>query len=209
MQKIIFLITCFFSFSFSFAQMQLGLKGGVNLATTRYINDDNSKARVGWNAGLLAEIPVQDNLLIRPELLYSSKGFAFNAIGTASAGSVKLNYIAVPVLGGYRPNAKSEILIGPEFGFLRKAVSKSSGISEDMTGFYRRFDVGFDLGFAYNFTKFIGAEVRYNYGFKDLQNVVYLNDKGDITGQGKNGANRVFQFGLYYLFGQESKLQNK
>ncbi len=202
MQKIIFLITCFFSFSFSFAQIQIGLKGGVNLASTQYINDDNSKARIGWNAGFLAEIPVQDNLLIRPELLYSSKGFAFSARGTASKGSLKLNYISIPVLAGYRPNKKSEILIGPEFGFLRKAVSKSSGISEDMTGFYRHFDVGFDLGFAYNFTTFIGAEARYNYGFKDLQNVVYYNEDGSIAGQGKNGANRVFQFGLYYLFGE-------
>jgi len=202
MQKFIFFTICFFSFNFSFAQIQVGLKGGVNLASTQYINDDNSKARVGWNAGFLAEIPVQDNLLIRPELLYSSKGFAFNARGTGSAGSVKFNYIAVPVLVGYRPNAKSEILIGPEFGFLRKAVSKSLGISNDMTGFYRRFDVGIDLGFAYNFTKVTGAEARYNYGFKDLENVVYYNNDGSIAGQGKNGANRVFQFGLYYLFGQ-------
>ena len=193
---------CCFLCSFLSAQIQFGLKGGVNLADVRYLNDGNTKARVGWNAGILAEMPIQENLFIRPELLYSSKGFAFSARGTSSAGSEKLNYISVPVLGGYRPTAKSEILIGPEFGFLRKAVSKSSGITEDRTDFYRHFDIGFDLGFAYNFTKVAGAEVRYNYGFKDLVNVVYTNDNGDIQGQGKNGANSVLQFGLYYLFGQ-------
>ena len=201
MRKII-LFAAFFSFNFSFAQIQFGLKGGVNVATVRYINPDNSKARIGWNAGVLAELPVQDNLLIRPELLYSSKGFAFIARGTSNEGIVKLNYITIPVLGGYRPNPKSEILIGPEFGFLRKAVSKSAGFTEDMSNSYRHFDVGFDLGFAYNFSKVIGAEVRYNYGFKDLENVVYLNDNGDISGQGKNGANSVLQFGLYYLLGE-------
>lgn len=202
MKKKLLLPACFFCLNFCFSQTWFGLKGGVNLATVRYINADNSKARVGWNAGALAEIPVKDNILIRPELLYSSKGFGFNAMGTASKGIVKLNYITVPVLFGYRPTAKSELLAGPEFGFLRKAVTKSSGITDDMTNFYRHFDVGFDLGLGYNFSKVLGAEIRYNYGFKDLVNVVYLNDSGDITGQGKNGANSVLQIGLYYLFVQ-------
>ncbi len=201
--KRIFLIGLNFLFlRSSYAQIEFGLKGGLNLATVRYINPDNSKARVGWNAGVLAEIPFQDNLLIRPELLYSSKGFAFSATQTGNEGSLKLNYISVPVLFGYRPNNKSKILLGPEFGFLRKAVSKSLGIREDMTNLYRHFDVGFDLGVAYNISKAFGAEVRYNYGFKDLVNVVYVNDNGGISGQGKNGANRVLQFGLFYMLDQ-------
>lgn len=194
-------LACFFSVA-SKAQIQFGLKGGVNLATVRYISTDNSKARAGWNAGLLSEIPIQDNLLIRPELLYSSKGFGFSARGTSSAGTVKLNYIAVPVLFGYRPNSKSELLLGPEFGFLTKAVSKSSGFNTDLTNTFRHFDVGFDLGVAYNITKEFGVEARYNYGFKDLVNVVYMNENGDISGQGKNGANSVLQFGIYYIFSQ-------
>ena len=112
---------------------------------------------------------------------------------------MKLNYISVPVLFGYRPDSKSEILLGPEFGFLRKAVSKSLGIREEMTYLYRHFDVGFDLGVAYNISRVFGAEARYNHGFKDLVNVVIVDDNGDITGQGKNGANRVFQFGLFFM----------
>lgn len=202
MKKFIFCILFLFSCILSYSQVQLGIKGGLNLATVRYINTDNSKARIGWNAGALAEIPVQDNILIRPELLYSSKGFAFSARGTSSAGSVRLNYIAVPALFGYRPNSKSEILLGPEFGFLHKAVTKSSGITDDITGSFRHFDIGFDLGLAYNITKEFGAEVRYNYGFKDLVNVVYMNDNGNISGQGKNGANSVFQVGIYYMISQ-------
>jgi hypothetical protein len=123
-------------------------------------------------------------------------------MGTSSAGSVRLNYIAIPILFGYRFNDKSTLLAGPEFGFLRKAVSKSLGITDDRTNFYRHFDIGFDLGLAYNISKVVGAEVRYNYGFKDLVNVVSLDQNGNITGQGKSGANRVFQFGLFYMLGQ-------
>lgn len=135
--------------------------------------------------------------MIRPELLYSSKGFAFNATGTSNKGSLKLNYISVPILFGYRPDSKSEIFLGPEFGFLRKAVSKSLGISEDMTNFYRHFDVGFDLGFAYHISKVFGAEVRYNYGFKDLVNVVIVDDNGDISGQVKTELTGFFNLGCF------------
>ncbi len=202
MKKFFLIGLGFFFLSSSYSQVQFGVKGGLNLATVRYIYTDNSKARIGWNAGALAEIPIQDNLLVRPELLYSSKGFAFSASGTNNAGSLRLNYIAIPVLFGYRFNSKSKLLLGPEFGFLRKAVSKSSGISTDMTSSFRHFDVGFDLGLAYNVTKAIGAEVRYNYGFKDLVNVVSLNDNGDVNGQGKNGANSVIQLGIYYMLSQ-------
>lgn len=199
MKKYFLVSLALFFLNSSYAQVRLGLKGGINLATVRYINADNSKARVGWNAGGLAEITIQDDLLIRPELLYSSKGFAFNATGTSNKGSLKLNYISVPILFGYRPDSKSEIFLGPEFGFLRKAVSKSLGIREDVTNFYRHFDVGVDLGFAYKISRVFGAEARYNYGFKDLVNVAIVDENGNVTGQGRNGANRVFQFGLFFM----------
>jgi hypothetical protein len=93
-------------------------------------------------------------------------------------------------------------MVGPEFGFLQKAVSKSQGISSDMSGFYRHFDVGVDVGVAYNFSKVFGVEARYNYGFKDLVNVVYLNDNGNVTAQGKDGANSVMQVGFFYSLSQ-------
>lgn len=180
------------------AQVEFGIKGGLNAATVAYINTDNSKARLGWNAGIVAEIPLQEDLFIRPEVLYSSKGFGYNATGFANAGSLRLNYVAVPVLLGYHPFSKTSLLFGPEFGFLRKAASKSQGITDDMTFGYRRFDIGVDLGIAYDISENFGAEARYNYGFKDLVNVVFLDPGGNIVSQGKNGANRVFQVGIYY-----------
>jgi hypothetical protein len=77
MQKIILFIAFVLSFAISYAQVQFGLKGGLNLATVKYINADNSKARLGWNAGLLAEVPVQEGLLVRPEVLYSRRFWIF------------------------------------------------------------------------------------------------------------------------------------
>lgn len=201
MKPVLLLTTFLFSLFFSNAQpVQIGIKGGLNLAEVAGINTDYGKARLGWNAGLFTQIPVQDNLLIRPELLYSSKGAAYSASANSSEGSLRLNYISVPVLFGYRPTPKASILVGPEFGFLAKAVSKSQGITTDMTGF-RHLDIGVDLGVTYNLSRYFGMEARYNYGFKDLVNAVYLDTNGNIAGQGKTGANRVIQLGVYYLLG--------
>lgn len=202
MKKICILVVAVFYVSLSFAQVKFGVKGGANLATVRYLNDDNSKARLGWNAGVFAEIAVQPTIFIRPEVLYSSKGFAYSATLTSNNGNLKLNYINVPVLFGYRPASRVELMAGPEIGFLQKAVSRSQGFTNDMTNFYRHFDVGFDLGAAYNINESFGVEARYNYGFKDLVNVVTTDDNGNVTGQGKTGANSVLQVGFYLFLSQ-------
>ncbi|HEX8277314.1 MAG TPA: porin family protein, partial [Segetibacter sp.] len=154
---------------------------------------------LGFNLGAFAEIPVQENIFIRPELLYSSKGFAYSATANSREGSLRLNYINIPLLFGYRPSNNTAIMAGPEIGFLQKSVSKSQGITTDMTNFYRHFDVGFDLGFAYNLSKVFGLEGRYNYGFKDLVNVLVTDNNGNVIGQGKTGANSVLQVGFYYF----------
>jgi hypothetical protein len=198
MKSLFFLLVATVFATVSFSQVQFGLKGGINLATVRGLNEGNSKARVGYHLGALAEIGNAD-LFIRPEFLYSSKGFGYSATESSSEGTLRLNYLNLPVLFGFRPAHNTVLLAGPELGFLQKAVSISKGIRSDMTGFYRHFDVGFDLGAAYEFTRSVGIEARYNYGFKDLVNVVITDNAGNVIGQGKTGANSVIQVGLYFF----------
>ncbi|MGI8637989.1 MAG: hypothetical protein ACR2KZ_21540, partial [Segetibacter sp.] len=62
MRRIRFFIISFLVTSSSFSQVQYGIKGGLNLATVRYLNEGNSKARPGFTTGAFAEIPVQENL---------------------------------------------------------------------------------------------------------------------------------------------------
>src|SRR5690348_16483305 len=133
MRRIFFFIISFLAAAASFSQVEYGVKGGLNLATVRYLNDDNTKARLGFNAGFFAEVPLQENLFVRPEILYSSKGYAYSAAQYSREGSVKLNYVAVPLLVGFRPSSKVALMAGPELGFLQKSVSKSQGITTDMT----------------------------------------------------------------------------
>lgn len=198
MKNVYLLILASLISTFCFSQIEFGVKGGLNLATVRYINTENSKARLGWNTGIMVQVPLNQDLFVQPELLYSSKGFGYNAIGFGNKGSVRLNYIAVPILVGFRPFNKTSFLVGPEFGFLRKAVSRSQDITTDISNSFRNFDLGIDLGVEYNINNSFGLDFRYNYGFKNLVNVVFTDQNGNITGQGKNGANRVFQVGIHY-----------
>ena len=180
------------------SQVKYGIKAGGNLASVRYIEEEISRARLGFNAGIAVEAVVAEQLVVRPELLYSGKGFGFRATAGNMEGTQRLNYIAVPILLGYYPTKKLSLMAGPEFGYLSKAVSKSQGITTDYTNFYRRFDIGVDIGAAYNFSSQFSLEARYNHGFKGLVNTVYTDYSGTITGQGKNGANSVLQFGIVW-----------
>jgi hypothetical protein len=183
----------------SFAQVQFGVKGGLSLANVAGIGSDNNQARLGFYAGGLVRIALEQNLYLQPELLYALKGYRVPATQYTAEATAGFSYVNMPVLFGYKPGRNLMVLFGPEAGLMTTAKSKSSGIETDLYAFYRHFDLGLDLGFAYSIKKGLGLELRYNFGFSDLANVVYTDTNGNIIAQAKAGANRVLQAGIYYL----------
>lgn len=185
--------------STSFGQVQFGLKAGLNLASIKDVGLDNSKARIGYNAGGMLQWKFAEKFLLRPELLYSVKGYRSPASQTNDEATASLSYVNLPILFGFRPTQNLSLLLGPELGFLTSAKSNFGGTSHDISSTYREFDIGIDLGLAYYVSKGFGVDLRYCYGFKGLVNVVYTDQYGNVTSQGKTGANRVFQLGIYYV----------
>jgi opacity protein-like surface antigen len=182
----------------SFGQINFGIKAGVNLSNTKNIGSPDSKTKLGFNGGILAEIELSKKLIIQPEILYSGKGHKFPKTTFNGGGTLNLNYVSIPLLGGFRPNDKLSILLGPEFNFLTKANSKFDGSNHDVSKNYRKFDLAIDLGVAYNIKKGLGVELRYSYGFEDLADVILTDQFGNDMGTDRIGSNRVFQFGLFY-----------
>ena len=182
------------------AQVQVGVKGGINIATVKYKDADPNTPSVSFNTGVLAQIDISKNFFIRPEVQYSVKGYRFPSMGGSGTGTLRLNYIAVPILAGFPIGNKFQGLIGPEFGFLAKATSVFSGDKQDVSKNFQKFDWGLDLGVTYKITPGLGVEVRYNYGFRGLIKGITTDEYGTPNGSAKDGANRVFQAGLYYLF---------
>jgi opacity protein-like surface antigen len=194
--KRIFLFTLLiFAFCFSNAQIRYGAEAGLNLANVQNDGVDH-KARTGYRLGGFVQVPLTDNWVLRPALQYSLKGFRQPATQFNGEATVSLHYLTLPLLLGYQPTKDLTILLGPEAGVLASATAKSDAGNNDLSNIYRKFDLGVDLGLNYLLSKRIGLDLRYNYGFKDLFHVIYTDTNGNITGQGKAGANRVLQIGL-------------
>jgi hypothetical protein len=135
------------------SQVQVGVKGGLSIATVRYKEqNDPQMSAVGFNAGLLAKIDVTEGFFIRPEVQYSRKGYREALIGGPGTGTVRFNYIAVPILAGFPIGKKFQGLIGPEFGFMTKATAVFSGNKQDITDNFQHFDWGLDVGATYAIT---------------------------------------------------------
>lgn len=188
-----------FVFSSSFGQARIGLKAGTNFASLKGAGPDNSNARIGYYAGGLIQWAFAENLFLQPELLYSVKGHRTPATQTNGAATTSLNYISLPVLIGFRPATKLLLLIGPEAGVLTSAYSKFDGTNYGISNMYRGVDLGADIGLNYGITESLGVDLRYNYGFKGLVKIAYTDQNGNVVRQGRTGANRVFQIGVYYL----------
>jgi len=199
MKKLLFSISAILIFNLSFAQVHFGFRGGLNLANVKNESRDNNKARLGFHAGGLLQFDLQNKFFLKSELLYSVKGYRSPSTQSSGEATVSLNYVNLVILAGYQPADKLSVFIGPEFGFLTSAKSKIDDVKLDISKHYRDFDIGIDLGGAYQLNKYLGIDLRYNYGFKGLMNVIFTDRFGNVTGEGKAGANRMLQLGVFVL----------
>ncbi|GAB2766620.1 hypothetical protein GCM10027275_05660 [Rhabdobacter roseus] len=174
------------------------MKAGLNGAN---LNFETTRTNLAPHAGGLLEVALSDRFLIRPELLYSVKGFR----SPVKYGKTRenLRYFTLPVLLGFSPVEKVVVLAGPELGLLTKATRKTPEYRFDGTEDYSRFDLGLVFGLGYKIKENLGIDLRYNYGFTKLITIDYRDPNGNPAGMGKDGSNRVVQVGLYYLLAKK------
>src|SRR5580698_6797280 len=195
---IAFLTLCLFCNSF--AQIDVGIKGGINVAAVNDLPDAASNnLLLSFNTGVLAQFFLDKKFSVRSEVLYSVKGFKTSGIFLEGNETETLNYISIPILAGYNLNNDFTIHLGPELDFFNKGKLKNNAGSNDITPYFSKFDVGIDIGLSCFIGSGIGAEIRYNYGLKKLANAVVTDYSGNTIAIYKEGENRVFQAGLYYI----------
>ena len=143
MKKIILTSVGCFCFLFpSFAQFRYGVKGGFNFANVKHIGSTDNKMRLGFNTGFFMQIGIVKQFMIQPEILYSVKGYSFPATVYNSNGTLRLNYLAIPVLARFSRAAGFALLFGPEFGLLLNANSEFDGKDHDVSRNFRKLDIG-------------------------------------------------------------------
>jgi hypothetical protein len=170
--------------------VSLGIKGGVNVYNIHNDNDTKYDSKAGFHFGLLGHIHFDNKFAIQPEILYSAQG--------AKNGDTKYNldYVNVPVLFQYMFDNGFRIQAGPQLGLLISAKSKNNNDITDIKDNYKPIDLGLSVGASYVVPSTgFGIDARYNFGLSNI------NKNGTV-----NSTNRGVQFGVFYIFGHNSRV---
>ncbi|MBB4805485.1 hypothetical protein HNP38_000757 [Chryseobacterium defluvii] len=197
--------------SFAFAQtaktsssspVAFGVKAGMNVSSlSKDEGLDDQKSKIGFNAGVFANIPVASSFSVQPELLYSQYGSKaeYTLLGDRYSASSNLDYLTVPVMLQYNALPNLYLEAGPEFGFMMSAKNKiknettgASSTSDDYKDGLNTFNFGIGLGAGYYFTPNIGLTARYVAGLTDV-----AKDRPSGSDAVKNN---VFQVGMAFKF---------
>ncbi len=213
MRKIMFL-AAFVIPVISFAQLQVGLKGGFNFANITNASSINSSSRSGFLFGFFISPSSKGVLSSRHEIIYSRQGYSYE--NNTNTGNVNLDYILLPQLMSINITKYFSIQLGGQMAFLINAKadsSTSSGSSGSnpygpIMDYYNKFDYGFAGGIEIHPFKGLMIGARYNISFGDL----YKNISIDTTGMSAppsfipkvNVKNNVVQIFAGWIFGNKS-----
>jgi hypothetical protein len=185
MKKIIMTaIVCIAISTATQAQFKVGFLAGGNLSTQKRNDLSTSSlftkhAYRGFHAGLVAEVPLTENLYIQPQLLYAKKGVNFKDQPAGMDRKLTLNTIEMPVLLLHKTDVPFGKIIagaGPviSYGFNGK-LNESGNIQkiyDEGSHQWRRVDVGVMVKAGLEFNNGFFVSANYQKGYKDLNKTV-------------------------------------
>lgn len=167
----------------SFAQLNGGLKAGINIATVGGSDADGASPRLGYHAGGYLRFDFNNRFSFQPELLIGSVGarqkeesYDDPDLGTIRVkGEAIVTYISVPAIFLFKLNDKLNVQAGPQVGFLVAAKAKYdiqsdfmdfSG-SEDVKDQFKKLDFGINAGLGLDLNP-VTISARYYLGLVDV-----------------------------------------
>lgn len=212
MKKILLVIAVILMAISADAQVQFGVRGGLNVSResdqiitavienggTEEINFSNDmKWRAGVNVGGFVNIPESDMFDLEIGLSYSMLGYNDKIIEIDGRGEKKLDhnvtshYLTIPVAEKFYPTGKGFYLeLGPQLGILLSKKATVGG-GDSYTPFKddnRTLDFGILGGVGYVFPSGMFLNARYIHGLTETCKVF------------SGGKNRNLQLSLGYLF---------
>lgn len=182
--------------TFSFAQVEFGVKGGVGLSNTTIVHGV-SKERVGFLAGGVVKYQLttkNENHYLQAEVLYTTQGEYSLYKEGGDKYKAFLNYINIPIMYKYYFDDQGKDFFiegGPQLGF---KVSEKFDTDEPEIGnnVPKSFDLAFNIGGGYSIDRKYEINLRYQYGLIDT----YDYNRWD------NGTNRssFLTLGIIYFF---------
>jgi len=195
-------LVCLFS-TMSFAQMQAGLKAGVNISNLSGDDAGSPDSKTGFAFGGFFMYQFSPMFAIQPEAYYTMKGATdkMDFEGTTVDLTYTLDYIEIPVLFKFLipiqgSGVKPAIFAGPFLGINTTAKVKAefNGQSQEdditdtkSTEFGLQFGggIGFPVGKGE-----LGVDIRYILGLSTIDDSA---DEADVK-------NNVININLYYGF---------
>jgi hypothetical protein len=172
MKKVIIMLFLAFGFSqVSNAQIDFGIKGGVNynsesIKETGQDVFSGAKSKTGYHAGiwLRFKLPVV-GFYIRPELVYTNLENEVFYKTAAKTTTHTFQKIDIPVLLGKKIFGIGNVYIGPSFQYILDSDFSISDISSvDSKG----FTMGLQFGGGVEFGK-LGIDVRWERAFSGIE----------------------------------------
>lgn len=168
-------------------QVQLGVKGGLNIANLTYGHTPDFGYMFSFHAGVLLHLQLTGKSALQPELSFSGQGAKHKVRGSKDE-FYKLNYINIPLLFQYLLDGGFRLQTGPQVGILLSAKAIEAYGVRDIRANYEDVDFSWAFGAGYCSKSGWGCDVRLNSGlinFSLLRPDVY---------------NNVYQFGVFYQF---------
>ncbi|MEM8939823.1 MAG: porin family protein [Bacteroidota bacterium] len=171
--------------SFSQFNVELGLKGGLNVSYNN-IDDFDTESITSYHAGVFGSLKL-GKIGIQPEILFSDQGAEVD-FGPLGESDIELLYINVPIMGKYYLIEGVNLQFGPQLSFLLDSELDDTGIELETTDtdFGLAFGAGWDAPFG------LKVDARFILGLTDI------NDSSDIDFSQVDIQNRNFQLSVGY-----------
>lgn len=180
--KILWVLLFFVTCGLSAQQHPVGIKIGGNIASLAGDGTADLSSLVNFHAGFFMEIDLTKDVKVQPELLFTVYGFKLDE---GDDPSVRLNYVALPVIARYVLSEKFSLDAGPQVGLLVTAKNGTGSLADVKTDFFDR-DFGINLGASYAISNKVSTSLRYYIGLTDVTRVETKNQ------------NRAFQLSLQF-----------
>ena len=192
MKKLALILFAGISFVTANAQLEVGVKGGVNFATLTGSDIVDAKSITNFNAGAFIKLPISRIASFQPEVVYSGQGANVNADAVA-VQHLRLDYLDIPLLVKFAHRSGVYLETGPQLGFLLSAKDKIENTSHDFKQDLKSANVAWDFGIGVKVPHTpIGLDFRYVLGITNIEDV------GQTAGTGAI-RNDVFQLGLTFV----------
>ena len=215
LRKLLFLFCTFGLFMFSYAQVSYGIKAGITQSFVKEkptVTGADNSLQTGFQFGFFLEKVITTNLIFRPSLQLTQKGYQ-SVVGNPGgpfywSRNLRTNYLEIPfeVLQKFTTNKSSNFHVGagPVVSYGLQGRLNATVVSTDnnqqlhtqvstdnkifRNNIDRRFNFGWDFTLGFQSCRML-FNASYNHGITNV-----------IKGDNQSLKNRSFALSVGYLF---------